>query len=323
MSTKPALAMGISGRYRLLISSPSRGTRVAAEFDNLILNSGLDRLGVGTAVSYCQVGSGAVAPAVTDTALQTFVASSNTTGPNNGTATYTAGPPDYIEYLLVRRFNPGVATGTLAEVGFGWSASTGSLFSRALILDGGGSPTTITVLSDETLDVEYRLRVYPPASDVTGSISISGSSYDYVIRPSGVSTNYATSPAWNPSVLFSTASISGIRNTTDAKVYGAGATLGARTSPPTGGIGGATSIAGATYTETAYSTGSYKRTCKISVPISAGNVSGGIQCMVFGFQSSNSANSYGAGFQISFNPAIPKDNTKVFEVTFDFSWARR
>ena len=42
--------------------------------------------------------------------------------------------------------------------------------------------------------------------------------------------------------------------------------------------------------------------------------------MVFGFQSSNPQTRM-ALFQISFNPAIPKDNTKVFEVTFDFPGA--
>ncbi len=45
-------------------------------------------------------------------------------------------------------------------MGIGWNANpSGALFSRALIVDAEGDPTTIAKLADEQLDVEYEFRV--------------------------------------------------------------------------------------------------------------------------------------------------------------------
>lgn len=317
---KNTITCELSGHYRLRMSSPERGDHVVAEFDNLILDAGLDRVAAGTLMSHCHVGSGAATPATTDTSLQTFLASSSTTGTGNNTTTYVAGPPDYIELLVVRTFGAGVGTGNISEIGMGWSATTGSLFSRALVVDGGGSPLTIVKAADETLTVEYRLRIYPPASDVTGSKTISGSSYSYVIRPALVST-VALGPGsfgWNTSYLLGFSS--GIRLGNVATAYGSGATLGTRTSTPS--AASQTNAYGSLSSAT-YSTGSYSRQCTLTSGLSNANTTGGVGALLFGFQSDGDSASIGAAFQISFSPVLPKDATKVLNLTFTITWARR
>ena len=166
------------------VSGGARGTVTLAEFDNLILDAGLNRLGTGGVANCCQVGTGTSAPAVTDTTLQAYLVGTSTIQADSAQS-YVAGPPAYVTMSRTFRFGTGVAAGNLTEVGVGWATASGSLFSRARIVDGGGSPTTISVLSDETLDVVYTLRAYVPA-DATGSVTLAGTSYGYTMRWAGV-----------------------------------------------------------------------------------------------------------------------------------------
>lgn len=149
-------------------------------FDNLITDSGLDQLGgaggnptPGTDnLAYCRIGTGNTTPANTDTGLQTQVGSTNAAGTGSAVGVSVGG--DYVYRRVAKRFNAGTVSGlNLAEIGMGY-ASTGNLFSRALILDGLGAPTTITLLPDEILDVIYELRAYLPAQDQTFTPTIDG-----------------------------------------------------------------------------------------------------------------------------------------------------
>lgn len=142
--------------------------------NNLILDAGLNRMGDTTSawVNYCHVGTDNTVPTVSDTGLGGWVASKTFT-----TSAYSAkGSAPYYGYKNYSyRFGQGVAAGNLSEVSVGWSATNDSMYSRALIVDGAGDPTTITVLSDEYLDVFYELRCYPPDDLLTpraGSITI-------------------------------------------------------------------------------------------------------------------------------------------------------
>ena len=146
----------IGGLYKIEAVNAKTGKKrlLADWFPNLITNIGLDRIATNADfMSYCHVGTNSTTPTINDTALRTFVGSTNTIT----TSTYTVNStsPYYASFIRVYRFNAGIAIGNLSEVGIGWSATgTGSvLFSRALILDSYGNPTTITFLSDEYLDV--------------------------------------------------------------------------------------------------------------------------------------------------------------------------
>lgn len=293
----------MEGHFTLSAVS-SRGRRVLADFDNLLLDAGLERIGTGSAITHVQVGTGSTAPAVSQTALVAFAASTN-----NQTASvdsYVAGPPVYHQCIKSFRFAAGVATGTFSEIGVGW-ASSGSLFSRALILDGGGSPTTITVLSDETLDVDYRFRVYPSTSDVTGTLTLSGIGYTYTLRPALISTL----GQWAPSSILGNGFVVG--STFNSGNNGASLALG----PITGSHTGVTSTAGlGNFAYSAYVPGSLSRAGVVTTGLTLGNVVGGIKGMIIVF------GSYGY-YQILFGSVIPKDGTKIMTHGQRISWARR
>lgn len=181
------IRIGVEGYYRLLVGKPGCAPRVdTGWFRNLITDAGENQLGTMNVLSNIHVGTGTNAPANGDTTLQTWLASHSTSVDSQ---TAQASAPYYGSKVVKCRFDPGEATGNISELGVangGTSVST--LFSRARVLDGGGSPTTITVLADEYLDVYYELRYKPPTSDVAGSSTISGAVYDTVLRAANVTT---------------------------------------------------------------------------------------------------------------------------------------
>jgi len=165
----------IEGRISFqLINRLGKITR-AGESKNLILDQGLDLVadnGLATAVfAYCAVGTGSTAPATSDTSLVSELARTNNTF-DSDTYTKTAnGVYDISRYF---EFAYGSANGNLTEFGMSPDSAGGSnLFSRALFVDGGGSPTTITKTSDEKLRVTYTLTVtLTPVVSTVGSFTI-------------------------------------------------------------------------------------------------------------------------------------------------------
>lgn len=147
----------VAGRFRLETSGGERGYIDHGWNDNLILNAGLDYLlssAAGMGYGYMSVGASSAAVSPTQTALLSRIA---TTARQ---ASYSYGYNDEGGFGWTRvsvQFDQGAAAGNVSEVGAGWNAS-GSLFSRALILDGAGLPTSLTILADEFLTVTYELR---------------------------------------------------------------------------------------------------------------------------------------------------------------------
>jgi hypothetical protein len=272
--------------------------RVAADwFPNLITNQGLNRM--GTASDYlanCQVGSGNNTPVFTDTGLQTFIAS--TASNISLTNSRLSISPYYAFRTSTFRFNEGVAAGNLSEVGVGWSSANGTLFSRALILDGGGSPTTVTILSDETLDVSYEFRFYPKLIDDIGTTVFTGNiggSYDWILRAAS-----AGSGSWSlaGSRASMTTVISFIIYTGD---------IGDITTIPTGT---SSTITG---TANAYVDSSLERSYTLDLSLTQGNI-GGIRSL--------SAVVGPAAFQLQFDPAIPKTSSDLLSFVIKQSWGR-
>lgn len=307
----PHVSLGFAGHFTMTVSGGKRGTKVLAEFDNMILDSGLNYLAGGSrnAVSYCTVGTGTTAVAASQTALVNAIANTGTVQRAFLGGTYVAGPPAYKTDYITFRFATGVAAGNLTEVGVGWN-STGSLFSRALILDGGGAPTTITVLSDETLDVTYTLRCYAP-SDVTGIVNLGGVNYNYTIR--GAQMSSGGTGTWNPGDVQNY----GFCNATDAFVE----TFTGSISATPGGVPSGTSWGGTVVTApSAYVNNSMQRSVQYRLDLNDGNLGGGfksmnLRCKGVGGQSTHA-------FQIEFSPNVPKDNTKVLRLNMTFSVAR-
>jgi len=303
INTKVAL----SGEYKLVIKRNGEEIETGW-FKNLILNQGLDQLGSDNAVlyGYARVGTGTTAPTVNNTTLEAQVAASNvgpsdTTVVNSGASNYTT--LTTYEYT----FTQGAVVGNISEVGVGWATTGATLFSRALIVDNVGTPTTITLTSIDQLIIYYRLNASQPLTDTTTAVTISSVSYPYTIR-TGNAASFCSgiSTFWYGY---------GFTRLYGAYLYGSDATLG----PITGSLSG-TLIANSgngdiTFTYPAYTPGSYFRDSTLNVAVNKGNAVGGIGGIVL-FWGSSLSN------QIVLPTPIPKTNTQVLTITQRFTWAR-
>lgn len=289
--------------------------RVLADwFPNLITNQGLDYMGNSSDwLNACQVGTGAAVPAFTDTALAAYLA--GTVTKQNVTSSIPGSAPYYMATNITFRFSAGVATGNLSEVGVGKTLASGNLYSRALILDGGGAPTTITVLANEVLDVTYSIRVYPPAADVTGIVTISGVNYNYTVRaldvnsPNGTSSGKWGIPNSGTSFTDGTDASMVAPGLAGGQVVFNGSMVPVTSVAPTG-----TSDLVNTITTAAYVGGSLQRDGTQTLDLNQGNLAGGITVVKFAFG--------WCAYQCGFSPAIPKDGTKTLTLTFRHSWSR-
>lgn len=310
------LSGALSGRYKLVAHKADGTSRVVADwFDNLILNAGLERLGTGGVVGTCVVGSDSTPPAVGQSSLFALVASTTT---QQLLVTGTAPDNSYAFYRKTFRFAIGVAAGNLSEVGVGWTNT--DLFSRALIRDDLGDPTTITILADEVLDVIYEVRLYVPTSDQTFVVNIAGVDYTFTLRPGMVSGSGGPyySGHWHNDLrtfledghVLTGPSVTG-------KVffaYGNGATMNAVTGSLSGSVL-TNELSASLKTEflSAYVPGSYERGMRMTFDLNDGNAAFG------GFMLYTMTGTY----QCVVSPNIPKDNTKILKIDFTVSWARK
>ncbi|WP_410210239.1 hypothetical protein [Aquirhabdus sp.] len=301
------LNVGMSGHFKMVAVDELGNERFLAEFENLILDSGLNAMPIQQYGRDCRVGSGSSTPISSQTTLDNKIASTNTIQSDNYGAQATA--PYYGWRRKTYRFGQGIAAGNLSEVGVGWDntgniSTATALFSRSLIKDNNGNPITITVLANEFLDVTYELRLYPSLNDIVSTINVNG-----------ISTICTTRSAVVTNVLWGALLI----NQGFAQPYGAfssscypsSSSLGAITAQPTGSQGGTTSFA----TWGVYSNGTYSLVLTIPSSLNDANVPGGIGCIA--------TYTYLGAYQTSFNPPLPKDNTKSLTITMTFSWSRR
>lgn len=289
-------------------------------FKNLITNQGLDRAGAtsGTVVESVFVGTGTATPAVTDTVLGNYLAYTSSVQVAWNAATTRGGSPDYwVQGSGTWRFGVGVAAGNLTEVGVGWgnSLATHKVFSRALIVDSGGSPVTLTVLSDEYLDVTYSLRVYPyTGSDVVQSITLSGTSYTFTTRSLDVATN-----TWSGCNVI--APMRWVYNSTmhNGTAPGTPPTLSAITASYLTDSGSSANISPTT---SAYSSGSYTRSVTYNAGLTECNLTYGLRGMIIRMLDGANGSFIGLSAQSVISPAIPKDNTKVMSFGASVTWSR-
>ncbi|WP_444931501.1 hypothetical protein ACJJIF_06915 [Microbulbifer sp. SSSA002] len=287
---------------------------VSAWSPNIILNQGLDYIAskpLNYAVARVRVGSGNSTPSATQTGLDNQIAVSSTQQAAS-TGAETSGTP-YIWRRRTVRFDEGEAAGILAEVGVGWSDEVTDTFSRALILDTDGNPTTITVLADEYLDVVYELRIYPPSADAAGSLTIDGKTYDYICRPARIgsySINNSYPGGWNAEYGASSLAPS----ISNYSVFDG--EIGDSTGYP---AGTAKSVANGSVTPAGYVQGSYQLTLEIEFGLNNGNLSDGIRSLLF-------ATGWGL-WQMEFSEqgtgdTIPKDDQKKLTFNITHSWGR-
>lgn len=173
-----------------------------AEFDNLITDGGLNRLGVdGNPFQYIYLSSDNTEPANSDNALSGFLGGSiSSQGSGRGAASINT-PPYYVSGYSIIRFAAGIATGNISKIATGWGTATKptGLWSSALVKDSSGNNTTITKLADEILDITYEVRVYLPSTDFVGTIDVSGVNYNVTARLSFLNASWGAADP-NPNV---------------------------------------------------------------------------------------------------------------------------
>lgn len=292
----------LSGRYRIRVLCPGGKIRQdTGWFDNLVLDAGLNRMGTDSYLSHCSVGTGTAAPVVSQTTLSGHTASTSTVVSQASSAHQSL--PYYGVRRMQYRFVAGQATGNLSEVGAGWAANT--LFSRALIVDDLGDPTTITVLADEALDVTYELRLFPPLDDVISSVTIGASTYTMTARSSLVASG-GDRDGWGLS-----GGVVQCENVNLYRPYAYSGDIGDITQSPSG-----TSAQAGICGNAAYANNSLERGMSASWGLSEGNLDGGIRSIVL------MTNGLGR-YQFQFDPVIPKTSSNSLALNFKVAWGRR
>lgn len=319
----PSLSM--EGEYTIRkYKADGRLVQEVGPFKNLITNIGLNQMGAATGSSkinqYCFVGTGTGTPSVSDTVMAAYHAYTNGLDQGWAGAAVRGGAPDYwVQGSGTSRFGLGVAAGNLTEVGMGWTtggtmATDHRVFSRALIVDGLGNPITITVLSDEYLDVTYSLRFYPPLTDATQSVNLSGTSYTFTTRAADVNNNF---------INLTNATLIDWR-TDQRPVYYTGTNAG--TPPSLAAVTASTladvgaSSSNGTASSVAYAPNTLKREVNYSLGLNQGNLSFGIRGIMTELESTVST--IQQRFQTTISPAIPKDSSKVMSFGQSITWGR-
>lgn len=309
----------MKGMFKIEATNVTTGVKrvVADWFDNLITDQGLDYPGGGGSyaggntpyVLFCHLGSGNTPPAVTDIGLDAVVGSVN--GGNLQNSTSETSEPWFWTQTRVYRFAAGVATGTLAEIGVGHSNDNVSLFSRALILDGIGNPTTINIDANEILDVTYKLLSYPDAAMLDINTPVAGS---FDIDVDGVAVTHTTQQivGWVTAGIRSV----GIEIVPSSFIGGTGLKSNAFLTPITDqNIGGDIVTATNDNVMLPYVDGTYTRDFTTTWDLDEGN-------HVDGITGINIQSGIGT-FQVLVDPPIAKDDTKRMSLTFRMSWSRK
>ena len=288
------------GFISLAVGKTINNLRYKTEFKNLIVDQGLNNAAsteINNLVSRCKVGSSSDIPTTSDTSL------GQPAGFSIPVATsfysHSSGNPVWYTYgRFTYTFPVGAVTGDLREIGF--FDSSGNMFSRALIKDGVGNPTTVTILADEQLFVTYEVRKYPAETDQTGTfvLAINGvdTSFSYTARPALINT-ISSSNYWYGSHQLGV--------DTNVAAYESQA-LGTVTGNPMG-----TAVAGLGVIDT-YVAGSFKSTLNCIFDPSVANFTNGIGSMML-------CN----GFQVSFTPAIPKNSDRRLILPLSTVYSRK
>lgn len=257
------------------------------DFNNIVLDQGLERLGSGGVLNYCRVGAGASKPVGTQTNLDEQVAATSSVTESNHGVNVARG---YNFITRKYRFGTGVAAGNLTEVAVGWGPTGDSIYNRAMIRDTSNNPTTVTVLSDEVLDIFVELRAYTPLTTTKKTATISGTEYEIFFKPlitnksSAFSTDYRCTSATGYSGPIQ-----------DANTYPSG------------------SGAGFGITNASYIPGTLEKVFSVYWGLNTGN-SAPLQTVVMETPYST--------YQAQFNPPIPKTAETVLKLSFKIGWGR-
>ena len=313
--------IGISGRYRMVVHKDEAMQEIVhdtGEFDNLITDVGMNRWGdardfrVNASYSLFAhllgkfvVGSGQRPPAFTDTALQSpiKIAASDVTLQSESSS-YSRG---WYEITVRYQSARGEFAGNLSEIGIQHTSLNGPLWSRALILDSEGDPTTITVLPTDFLTCYYTLRIHIPQTDAIFNIDVDygndGGLVPTVVTTRPLNTEYSDPRGgWGLQVW---------RGDGAARLqfYTGGLAAPTATAP----LGTAIGNSIFTCVKLPYITDSYQ--------LFVSREDGLNDHLGANLRTAHLVALYGV-WQLEFDPPLEKNNTQTMNWTFGYSWAR-
>lgn len=303
----PEARCGLEGWFTL--RAKDRWGRVRRErtfpTHNLITDLGLDRFGSENANSVynrCHVGLGVTPPQVTDNQLANFLANVQTGSPSQTLGTAPA--PDYYSWRRIEFTSAIGALGNnnLTEVGISGQNTNGLLFSRDLIKDSGGNPSAFPISDDEQLTVIYELRIYPPLSDSSETVSVGANTHDTLSRARNV-----TGGVWG--LVASTQSVNNFsRAGSGHQGAYSGDLVAIDANQPSGSLGSASSGS-----VSDYNNGDHYRDVTNVWNIGTGN--GDIRTVVFTVSC--------CSFQCQYDPPITKTSDQTLTLHQRISWGRR
>lgn len=301
-------SIGFCGRYELTVKKIGTNKIVRKRsFSNVITNAGMMAMRVAASsgssltLNWCYVGTGTNTPSVTDTTMGALARTFGTQGQVTITAPIA---PDYVtkKHMTYRMAagNPG----NYSEVGVGWNQNPqGALYSRALILDEYGNPSTITVLPDEYMDVIYTVEGHPSLEDLTGTFVLNGVRHTVVSRLA-----YGTRGCFFGGYRMSAPFASGIAYVYESQV------LGSVTAYPQGTpVNAAVSK---TSCEVLGDENTYGVRSVIPFGLNNGNTPGG-KIGALAINPGGLGNDTEIRTQMSFDPPIPKTNNNTLTLTFE------
>lgn len=272
------------------------GEDIVAEFDNLITNTGLNRIGTGTVLSHCYLSSDNTEPSFTDNSVVGFLAAAPR-GRIDDAGNSTVGNI-YFSLSTTYSFAAGVGTGNISKLGIGWDASGSNLWSIQLVKDLNGDATVISKLPNEILEITYVLTTYISAVDYVGSVTISGVSHNVTVRPSVIGNWKNLEPHVLVSSMYQCRFCSGA--------------IGSIENQPSGFMDNTLAVNGS------YTNQSLEYKYLISADVSQGNSPTGIKSLYIAANNTNKI-----AYQAEFNPPIMKTDQQTLKLPpFIISWGR-
>lgn len=314
----PRFGMGMQGfmRFQTINKFSGKTTLDTRWFPNTILDAGRNVMATrGDWMTYCQIGTDGIFPTLladrqAETSLGNQYAGTNvlvTGSTSNGQA---GAAPYYGWKRKTWRFPDGTFTGgiNLSEAGVGWGADLDTLISRAPILDPVlATPTTVTPLADELLDVSYELRYYSPVIDVLlPQVTLDGIVYNTITRAA-----YVTGSRWSADIGAQIGEYSPGSNQWPAYDGDIGTVL-------LGPNGVSVGSADESHWNSAYSNNSYEIGINISVGSSGWNLVNGIRSIAVHSTAGSYQTQYNA---VGDDATIPKTIAYNMHMSWILNWA--
>lgn len=308
--------------YTLIRVNASTGREVQriGPCRNLIPSAGLDRLLEPSSSNSFRVavGAGTKVEEMSDTMLESWIATTGTQNTGYRENQFqVVDSPIYYRKRMAARFGEGVAAGNVGEVawllGGGGSTENGPVFSRARVRDADGTPTVITILPDEFLDVVIDYFIYPQ-EEATGIVNlmIDGvpTPHDYIVRPSGMSgNNWGNADPTSSSGFAGPKPIIGNGSASLSITRAFNGAIGSVTGNPSGTASG--NLSGLTYGS--YTAGQHWREFTVPMGLGQANLAGGVRTMRIDL--------YQAAMQCEYDPPIDKIETKTLSLVYRVSVA--